>query len=422
MMRSVMREHAIEAATLSSIRRRGVHAPDYDLEALARLDERIEAHLDGLRIGGRAARVLAARAMDEGDAGELFVAAVLAFESQAAASSGTSPELERVLDAACAVPLGIDAAALALAWVPRARAVPVLARIATARAPALRHLAIAGYSAHGIDPGAPLRAALIDGDVSLRARALAAIGELGLVDLVDAAEVELDADEEACRIAAASSAALLGRTGAAFAVLGALASGRDGEEAEAIVRLAAWTAPPELGRAFAHDLERAGNMRAAAIAAGALGDPSLLDRLLTWLREPPLSRVAGEAIATITGLRIASGLATGAPAGFRSGPTDDPDDDDVAMDPDTGLSWPDVEAVTSAVRAMGPLAPGPLLLGQPRRGRWLIEVLRDGLSRERAVAARALVFETPGHPLFDIAGPAPRQRALITTMSLSKAG
>ena len=48
----VLEEHAEEAAFLWQQREAAVRAPDYDIEELAEVDERLEAHLDGLRIGG----------------------------------------------------------------------------------------------------------------------------------------------------------------------------------------------------------------------------------------------------------------------------------------------------------------------------------------------------------------------------------
>ena len=48
----VLDQHAEEAAFLALLRDYAVRAPHYDLEELAELDQRIEAHLDGLAIAG----------------------------------------------------------------------------------------------------------------------------------------------------------------------------------------------------------------------------------------------------------------------------------------------------------------------------------------------------------------------------------
>jgi hypothetical protein len=45
----IIDQHAEEAAFLWLRRDAAVHQPHYDIEDLAELDERVEAHLDGLR-------------------------------------------------------------------------------------------------------------------------------------------------------------------------------------------------------------------------------------------------------------------------------------------------------------------------------------------------------------------------------------
>ena len=47
---SVLEQHAEEAAFLWILRDGAVHAPHYSLQDLARLDQRLEGHVDGLRI------------------------------------------------------------------------------------------------------------------------------------------------------------------------------------------------------------------------------------------------------------------------------------------------------------------------------------------------------------------------------------
>ena len=46
----VVAQHAEEAAFLWIMRNEAVRAPHYTLKDLAKLDERVEAHLDGLRV------------------------------------------------------------------------------------------------------------------------------------------------------------------------------------------------------------------------------------------------------------------------------------------------------------------------------------------------------------------------------------
>ena len=50
----IISQHAEEASFLWLLRDNAVRDPHYSLEDLAELDERVEAHVDGLRIAGEA--------------------------------------------------------------------------------------------------------------------------------------------------------------------------------------------------------------------------------------------------------------------------------------------------------------------------------------------------------------------------------
>src|SRR3954464_529511 len=79
-IQAVVSQHAEEAAFLWTSRARAVGDPTYSLKSLARLDDRVEAHLDGLRIAGEAAWPLCRSKLESGEAREVFPLAVLAFE------------------------------------------------------------------------------------------------------------------------------------------------------------------------------------------------------------------------------------------------------------------------------------------------------------------------------------------------------
>src|SRR5439155_7238380 len=78
MLRAVLSQHAEEAAFLWLLRDDAARAPRYDLTDLATLDGRVEAHLDGLRIGGRAGWAVCQGALGQREPGEVFAAGVLA--------------------------------------------------------------------------------------------------------------------------------------------------------------------------------------------------------------------------------------------------------------------------------------------------------------------------------------------------------
>src|SRR5437016_1295908 len=81
-MLEIVEQHAEEAAFLWLLRNAATHAPHYRLENLAELDERVDAHLDGLRIADDEGWEIARHQLEWREAGEVFAAAHLALQSQ----------------------------------------------------------------------------------------------------------------------------------------------------------------------------------------------------------------------------------------------------------------------------------------------------------------------------------------------------
>src|SRR5712692_9896989 len=94
----VVSQHAEEAAFLWILRDAAVRAPHYLLWELAKLDDRVEAHLDGLRIAGDAGWDLCKKAAADGGAGEVFAAAILALETAKA------DRIDFVVEHGCSMP------------------------------------------------------------------------------------------------------------------------------------------------------------------------------------------------------------------------------------------------------------------------------------------------------------------------------
>ncbi|MCI5166898.1 MAG: TIGR02270 family protein, partial [Candidatus Electrothrix sp. GM3_4] len=202
----ILTQHAEEAAFLWLLRDAAVTQPHYDLDDLAELDNRIEAHLDGLRIAGNAGWEICKEALSYEEPGEVFAAAVLAF------SSNDEEHIQTVLEAGSHDPELARAIISALAWLTWEQAEKPLQTLAASENPQHRFIALSAYAAHRKDPGPLLTQSLADPDPLLKARALKAAGELGRTDQLSSLRYNLKAEDEKCRLYAAWSMLLLGNT------------------------------------------------------------------------------------------------------------------------------------------------------------------------------------------------------------------
>jgi len=81
---------------------------------------------------------------------------------------------------------------------------------------------------------------------------------------------------------------------------------------------------------------------AAMLVAGVVGDPVFVPWLVSLMGQLPLARLAGESFTMITGVDLAyRDLERKPPQDFNAGPTEDPKDENIEMDPDDNLPWPE---------------------------------------------------------------------------------
>jgi uncharacterized protein (TIGR02270 family) len=210
MAATLLERHLDEAGFLWTQRRAAVDSASHDLHSLVELDRRVEAHLDGLRLGGAPAWEACRRALDDEEPGGVFVAAALAL------GRGDLAGFAAVLELATSQHALGAALVDALAWVPIDQARPALERLLSPALPAaLRRLGLEAFAARRIDPGASLTQDLADADAGVRAVALRAAGALGDRARRDAVRRGLEVDDPDCRAAAVWAGVLLGDVAAA---------------------------------------------------------------------------------------------------------------------------------------------------------------------------------------------------------------
>lgn len=414
-IRDLVEQHVEDAALHWMRRQRALGAPHYYFSNhlgepggdVGHLDRRLQAHLDGARLAGDLAWELACDLLSTGEAPEVFVAGILAIQSP------DSARLDAVLAAVLAEPASARGLVSALGWLSFPDIEPLARRLALADAPPLQALGLAAFAVHRHEPPTLLEA--LDAPEPLpRRRALQAVGELARRDLLPRLREHLDDEDPACRHRAAVSTALLGDRRGAEHLLDEASGTDDSVLAERAARQAARHLPSTVIATWAtqHMRHGAPNRRMAIAALGEAGDPALIPHLLISLPEPELARLAGEALTRITGVNLVDqGLEAPTPEGFVAGPSDDPADNDMDLDPDEDLPWPDPDALPRWWSAHASTwIPGQrYLLGRSITRPGLIAILHTGSQRERLTAAHHLLALQPNTPLFEHRAPTHRQ-------------
>jgi len=411
----VVQQHAEEAAMLRHVRSVLVRAPHVRLLQLGRLDERITAHLDGLAVAGKQGTALCVAALERPGVGEVFALAVRAIESR------DHTLLQRALALVEPLPDAARGVASALGWVSATDLQGVVRELLTSKSAAQQALGFAACRMHGVDPGPSLLAALRTDRPELRAAALRAAAELGRVDLLPQARGSITDDNPELVFWAAWAACLLGDRQASLQVLAvaAAASNDTAPWAERALALAMLASPFEQASELARSLSQAAQadparQRRLIRALGLLGDVRFIPWLIDRMADPALTRLAGESFSWITGADLARADLETLEARVRAEhPSDDPDDEDVSLDEDESLPWPDVAKVRAwwgRQASLQAAAGQRLFCGEAAGAAAATRVLREGTQRLRALAALWLCVLQPGGKLFQVAAPTTRQR------------
>lgn len=400
-IRPIIEQHAEEAAFLWLLRDAAVHDPHYSLKDLIHLDDRVEAHIDGLRIAGDVGWEICRTALALEEPGEIFVAAVLAFESEEGA------RLDEVIHVAMKSTEMWRGVVSATGWLLEEDYQRWMPTLRGANAKEYFRLAVAASIVRRDDSGEMLRLALEDDDLLFQARALRAVGELKRRDLLPLLRQNFSVENEACRFWAAWSALLLGDRSAlelikSFVCVGGTYRTRALQlalramgGASAQLWLKSLAAKPKL-------------LRDVLIGTGIVGDPQYIPTLIKQMEVPEVARVAGEAFTMITGVDLAYDDLEGEwPEGFDVGPTENPADECVDIDADEDLPWPE----PSLVQKWWDENQQRFQLGQ----RYLVgelitlshckSVLKDGMQRQRYAAALELSLMQPELALFETRAP-----------------
>ena len=401
----IISQHAEESAFLWMLRDNALKAPHYSLKDLATLEERINAHLDGLRVASEEAWPFCVEGLAFEESGEVFTAGFIALDQS------REDWLAAVMEVAEAAPEASRGLISALGWVPREKLRGHVVGWLQSDNPLRRLVGVSACAIQRVDCGRYLQKAVQDGDAFVRARALRSVGEIRRRDLKPAVLEHLNDSDAHCRFEAAWSATLLGESRGIdvlrniveatpqYREIGMELLVRAMDRAEAVEWIRGMNNKPDFARLVVQ-------------ASGRLGDSVAVPWLIHKMKTSELARVAGESFSFITGIDLAySDLERDQPEGFVAGPTEDPEDHDVAMDADEDLPWPDPDRITDwwATHHESYPTGRRLLCGQSISPTTCAHVLRTGGQRQRVGAALEQAILSPGALLFNTSAPAKEQ-------------
>lgn len=395
----IIEQHAEEAAFLWLLRDSAVGEAHYNLNDLDKLEGRLEANIDGLRVSGDYGyQLILDQVNDYKEAGEMFIAALLAYERH---------DVERIKALYRIVidqPETLPGLVSALGWLDQQQMQGQVAGLLRSENPFWRRLGLAACAVHRFDPGESLAVAIKDKDPALCCCALQIAGELGRRDLHTLIKGYFGSDNVEIRFWAAWAAALIGDRDAALKVLQHFLLQADAQ-AEKAAQLLFRLLPAKACQQAIQTLHNTERRRLALQACGIAADPRYIPWLIEQMAIPELTRVAGESFSLITGIDLAyDDLETDQPVDFLSGPTEFEEGDGTDLDVDENLPWPDAALIHDWWRQHQHqfTAQHRYLMGRPVSAENCHSILKTATQRQRYAAAIELALMDPEAPLFEI--------------------
>lgn len=340
----IVEQHVNDAAFLWLQRSLAVKHAHHTAASIAKLDTRVQKHLNGLMLSPRQAWDCALEAAEFREGGEVFVLAIQAL------ASGDKQKIQVALDIAIDNPDTLKGFISALGWLPKETVYPWLQPWITSSHSIERYLSVSACSVRRLDPQTYLTALLKDNNhlqsITLYARALRLIGELKRRDLAPVlAEAQAHEHPDVVFWACWSSLLLGDRS-----VLHRLEPYvlNPGPMQTRAIEIAFRCLTPTQAWAWLNQLNNAPDQTfQTALALAHLGDPQGVNWLLARMEEPRYTKVAGDAFCMITGADLEREGLTRHQADLDQPSSEDVDDDEIpALDGYENLPVPDPSRVS----------------------------------------------------------------------------
>lgn len=399
--------YADDAAFLWLLRTNAVNQPHYDRKALAELDERIQAQLNGLMTAPEEAWNICESSLSLQQPGEVFVASVIAFRSldirkiQIAVEAGLS-------DAGT-----FDALVSAMAWLPGRLVHSWIKKFLISKDLDHKYLALAVCSARREDPREYLNSILQRADClaheKLYACALRLIGVLKRFDLLPALRTGSSAENKIVKFWSLWSQILLGDKQLAVQLDPWVFN--ENPLQHTAIELCFRSLPVEIAREWISRLAKnPDNIRATIHASTVLGDPQAINWLLIQMRTPVLSRVSAEAFSTITGIDLEAHklVLDDIPELDNYLPDDGAKNEEFYIDDDQHLPFPDTNKIAAVWQkyqqrfALGHrYFMGQKLANNQQHLEYLQGIFNSGMQRQRSAAALEISLYDTSQYLLD---------------------
>ena len=396
-----------DASFLWLLRDRAINQPHYSSADLAELDNRIDAQLDGLMTAPENSWNLCASALELQQPDAVFVAAVFAFRSL------DIRYIQFVVETGLANDHTLRGLVAAMAWLPGRLVHSWIKKFLTSKDLNHKYLALAACSARREDPREFLTAIVQRDDCiaypQLYARALRLIGELKRFDLLHALHSGMSSDNKDVVFWATWSAILLGDKLLAKNLQTYVLT-QNPHRAYAM-NLCFRVLPPETARNWITLLAQdSSNSRAVITASTILGDPHVINWLIAQMRVPELTRLAGEAFTTITGIDLQEHklVLDELPDLDAQLPDDGAQNEEMDVSEDEFLPFPDVNKIAAIwQKYQKRYAPsqryfmGQIISPSISASEHLRSIFADGKQRQRRMAAVELALLEPAHFLLN---------------------
>ncbi len=397
--KDIYEQYVTEASFLWILRSVAIEQPHYTRDDMCELERRIDARLDGLMAEVDGVWEICLEALEFEQPGEVFTATVVAFRSF------DVEKIQIAVEAGLKNKHTVKAFVSALGWLPANQAHPWIKKFFTSKNLEHKYLALAACGIRRENPAEHLNRMLEREDCRqnerLYARALKLIGEFRHQDLSQALSQAITSDNSEIKFWAIWSTILLGNRAAVKNLEPYVL--KPGAHQYDAINIAFRVLSVEQARELIARLDEDKlQTRAVIKATGVLGDPHAVNWLISNMGDPELARISAEAMCFITGIDIEQyQLADESPAGAEQQPDNDSANDDVLLDEDENLPWPDAKKVSRVWMNLGMnfIAGNRYFLGRAITSELLNEKIHSAFQRQRHAAAMELALLNTPAPL-----------------------